>query len=169
MIQNVIIVQHKLFNKLLSESNLNLSVQWLQQKWNILYRFCQNWFKSEKKCSSVQWWIQAKKLGAFWPSLQNNFWKKKNWSKKIFKMNRYHTLQQLGDGTYGTVLLGERVDTGEKVKQISNFEIGQFWTLIKHFIYFKIKWKAKLELQTSNAQLILSFSTWSFRFLKYFF
>jgi hypothetical protein len=41
-------------------------------------------------------------------------------------MNRYHTLQQLGDGTYGTVLLGERVDTGEKVKQILNFEIGQF-------------------------------------------
>jgi serine/threonine protein kinase len=30
-------------------------------------------------------------------------------------MNRYHTLQQLGDGTYGTVMLGERVDTGEKV------------------------------------------------------
>lgn len=84
-------------------------------------------------------------------------------------MNRYHTLQQLGDGTYGTVLLGERVDTGEKVKQISNFEIGQFWTLIKHFIYFEMKWKAKLELQTSNAQLILSFSTRSFRFMKYFF
>ena len=84
-------------------------------------------------------------------------------------MNRYHTLQQLGDGTYGTVLLGERVDTGEKVKQISNFEIGQFWTLIKLFIYFEMKWKAKLELQTSNAQLILSFSTRSFRFMKYFF
>ena len=31
-------------------------------------------------------------------------------------MNRYHTLQQLGDGTYGTVMLGERVDTGEKVR-----------------------------------------------------
>jgi len=30
-------------------------------------------------------------------------------------MNRYVTLQQLGDGTYGSVVLGQRVDTGEKV------------------------------------------------------
>lgn len=30
-------------------------------------------------------------------------------------MNRYVQLQQLGDGTYGTVMLGKRVDTGEKV------------------------------------------------------
>ncbi|CAB4057169.1 ICK [Lepeophtheirus salmonis] len=30
-------------------------------------------------------------------------------------MNRYVTLQRLGDGTYGSVLLGQRVDTGEKV------------------------------------------------------
>ena len=28
-------------------------------------------------------------------------------------MNRYVTLQQLGDGTYGSVVLGQRVDTGE--------------------------------------------------------
>ena len=32
-------------------------------------------------------------------------------------MNRYVTLQQLGDGTYGTVMLGKRVDTGEKVRR----------------------------------------------------
>ena len=31
-------------------------------------------------------------------------------------MNRYVTLQQLGDGTYGSVVLGQRVDTGEKVR-----------------------------------------------------
>lgn len=31
------------------------------------------------------------------------------------KMNRYITLDQLGDGTYGSVVLGQRVDTGEKV------------------------------------------------------
>ncbi|XP_067009133.2 serine/threonine-protein kinase dyf-5 isoform X2 [Anabrus simplex] len=31
------------------------------------------------------------------------------------KMNRYITLNQLGDGTYGSVMLGQRVDTGEKV------------------------------------------------------
>lgn len=31
------------------------------------------------------------------------------------KMNRYITLNQLGDGTYGSVVLGQRVDTGEKV------------------------------------------------------
>ena len=30
-------------------------------------------------------------------------------------MNRYITLQALGDGTYGSVMLGQRVDTGEKV------------------------------------------------------
>ena len=30
-------------------------------------------------------------------------------------MNRYVTLQPLGDGTYGSVMLGQRVDTGEKV------------------------------------------------------
>lgn len=30
-------------------------------------------------------------------------------------MNRYITLGQLGDGTYGTVVLGQRKDTGEKV------------------------------------------------------
>uniref|UniRef100_A0A182R1M2 non-specific serine/threonine protein kinase n=1 Tax=Anopheles funestus TaxID=62324 RepID=A0A182R1M2_ANOFN len=30
-------------------------------------------------------------------------------------MNRYLTLSQLGDGTYGTVVLGQRKDTGEKV------------------------------------------------------
>lgn len=30
-------------------------------------------------------------------------------------MNRYVTLNQLGDGTYGTVVLGQRKDTGEKV------------------------------------------------------
>ena len=30
-------------------------------------------------------------------------------------MNRYNTLSQLGDGTYGSVVLGQRKDTGEKV------------------------------------------------------
>lgn len=30
-------------------------------------------------------------------------------------MNRYKTLHQLGDGTYGSVVLGQRKDTGEKV------------------------------------------------------
>lgn len=30
-------------------------------------------------------------------------------------MNRYITLSQLGDGTYGSVLLGQRLDNGEKV------------------------------------------------------
>lgn len=30
-------------------------------------------------------------------------------------MNRYITLSPLGDGTYGTVMLGQRKDTGEKV------------------------------------------------------
>lgn len=30
-------------------------------------------------------------------------------------MNRYITLSQLGDGTYGTVVLAQRKDTGEKV------------------------------------------------------
>lgn len=30
-------------------------------------------------------------------------------------MNRYVTLSKLGDGTYGTVVLGQRKDTGEMV------------------------------------------------------
>lgn len=30
-------------------------------------------------------------------------------------MNRYVTLNQLGDGTYGNVVLGQRKDTGEHV------------------------------------------------------
>ncbi|XP_015593952.1 serine/threonine-protein kinase ICK isoform X2 [Cephus cinctus] len=30
-------------------------------------------------------------------------------------MNRYITMNQLGDGTFGSVVLGERIDTGEKV------------------------------------------------------
>lgn len=30
-------------------------------------------------------------------------------------MNRYVTLSQLGDGTYGSVLLAQRLDSGEKV------------------------------------------------------
>lgn len=30
-------------------------------------------------------------------------------------MNRYILLHQLGDGTYGSVVLGQRKDTGEKV------------------------------------------------------
>lgn len=30
-------------------------------------------------------------------------------------MDRYVTLHQLGDGTYGSVVLGQRIDTGEKV------------------------------------------------------
>ena len=30
-------------------------------------------------------------------------------------MNRYVQLEELGNGTYGSVLLGQRVDTGEKV------------------------------------------------------
>lgn len=38
----------------------------------------------------------------------------KNLSKRK-KMNRYIILSQLGDGTYGTVVLGQRKDNNEKV------------------------------------------------------
>ena len=37
-------------------------------------------------------------------------------------MNRYVTLQSLGDGTYGSVVLGQRVDTGEKVRVASIYQ-----------------------------------------------
>ena len=37
-------------------------------------------------------------------------------SSSMGAMNRYVTLQALGDGTYGSVMLGQRVDTGEKVR-----------------------------------------------------
>lgn len=36
-------------------------------------------------------------------------------TKKLKGMNRYVTLHQLGDGTYGSVVLGRRKDTGEHV------------------------------------------------------
>lgn len=36
-------------------------------------------------------------------------------SESAKKMNRYVMLGQLGDGTYGTVLLAQRLDSGEKV------------------------------------------------------
>lgn len=36
-------------------------------------------------------------------------------NRTVFRMNRYVTLHQLGDGTYGSVVLGQRKDTGEKV------------------------------------------------------
>lgn len=36
-------------------------------------------------------------------------------SESAKDMNRYVTLGQLGDGTYGSVLLAQRLDTGEKV------------------------------------------------------
>lgn len=36
-------------------------------------------------------------------------------TREFNKMNRYITLSPLGDGTYGTVMLGQRKDTGEKV------------------------------------------------------
>ena len=35
-------------------------------------------------------------------------------------MNRYVQLEELGNGTYGSVLLGQRVDTGEKVLSSSH-------------------------------------------------
>ena len=38
-------------------------------------------------------------------------------------MNRYVTLQPLGDGTYGSVMLGQRVDTGEKVMNMMMINI----------------------------------------------
>jgi serine/threonine protein kinase len=30
-------------------------------------------------------------------------------------MNRYVTIKKLGDGSYGEVVLGQRIDTGERV------------------------------------------------------
>ena len=33
----------------------------------------------------------------------------------FYSLSRYVQLEELGNGTYGSVLLGQRVDTGEKV------------------------------------------------------
>ena len=52
-------------------------------------------------------------------------------------MNRYVTLQNLGDGTYGSVVLGQRVDTGEKVK---------FWMILIFIL-------SDLKFHISNAQM----------------
>ena len=46
-------------------------------------------------------------------------------------MNRYVTLQPLGDGTYGSVMLGQRVDTGEKVTPTLCFVVGNIKYQIK--------------------------------------
>ena len=43
----------------------------------------------------------------------------------LSSLTRYVTLQALGDGTYGSVVLGQRVDTGEKVESIFLKEIFQ--------------------------------------------
>ena len=48
-------------------------------------------------------------------------------------MNRYITLQALGDGTYGSVMLGQRVDTGEKVRHQSYY-IFISWAML-YMIY----------------------------------
>ena len=58
-------------------------------------------------------------------------------------MNRYVTLQQLGDGTYGSVVLGQRVDTGEKV------------TIL--FIVYTIRAKSSLILETFLRNLVPRF------------
>ena len=44
-------------------------------------------------------------------------------------MNRYVTLSQLGDGTYGSVMLGQRLDTGEKVA------IKRYFHLLFYFVF----------------------------------
>ena len=58
-------------------------------------------------------------------------------------MNRYVTLQQLGDGTYGSVVLGQRVDTGEKVIRggksfisANNLPYPWTWLMISEKLYF---------------------------------
>lgn len=50
------------------------------------------------------------------PAISGNLLKQQQHTNtKSSGMNRYVTLSQLGDGTYGSVLLGQRLDTGEKV------------------------------------------------------
>ena len=70
-------------------------------------------------------WIHEIRLRGVlhWPSwmlaltLTVKMWKKK-WGEQVtIIMNRYLQLEELGNGTYGSVLLGQRVDTGEKVSQ----------------------------------------------------
>ena len=56
-------------------------------------------------------------------------------------MNRYVTLQPLGDGTYGSVMLGQRVDTGEKVTPTLCFVVGNIEYQIKYQQIFIIIWK----------------------------
>ena len=44
----------------------------------------------------------------------------------LWTMNRYTTLRQLGDGTYGSVLLGKSNDTGEMVAIKRSVQTGWF-------------------------------------------
>lgn len=73
---------------------------------------------------------------------------KKN-NSSSFEMNRYVTLTPLGDGTYGTVMLGQRKDTGEKVaikrmkrkyyswdEAMSLREVKVYGTICSVFVFF---------------------------------
>ena len=52
-------------------------------------------------------------------------------------MNRYVTLQPLGDGTYGSVMLGQRVDTGEKVRKTFCLQSHKIKQIIQYYqIYY---------------------------------
>ena len=58
-------------------------------------------------------------------------------------MNRYITLQALGDGTYGSVMLGQRVDTGEKVRHQSYFHLVCYVVQSIYLVHVHIHLKLK--------------------------
>ena len=70
-------------------------------------------------CQCETWWFCAAsaKAGDWTAHLQQaQCWDRgKRRSLQPTKMNRYTIHKQLGDGTYGSVLLGTTIETGEKV------------------------------------------------------
>lgn len=52
-------------------------------------------------------------------------------------MNRYTTIRQLGDGTYGSVILGRSLESGELVA-IKKWESGELWISFFEELSFSI-------------------------------
>jgi serine/threonine protein kinase len=63
-------------------------------------------------------------------------------------MNRYITLNQLGDGTFGSVVLGERIDTGEKVaiKRMKR----KYYSWEEAMNLREVKVKAQIDMRLTN-------------------
>lgn len=84
-------------------------------------------------------------------------------------MNRYIILHQLGDGTYGSVVLGQRKDTGEKVaikrmkRKYYSWDEAMNLREVKVRFYFKFYFYANLTNVNLEKNVVMKsfwFKTW---------